>query len=181
MLALLTAALIAQRPASEAVCLDLKGNQVIPLQRTARTPKATVLIFYIAHCPIAQKMTPEINRIYNEFQPRGVKIYLIHEDTSLTAKQVAQEAKEFGLKPQVLIDKWHTQAKRSGAKVSPEAFVYDQTMTLKYQGRISDLFYGLGKMNPKPTAHDLKNALASLLKGKSPNPSKTSAIGCVLP
>lgn len=162
-----------------ATCVDLKGNQITPLQKPA--PKATVLIFYLAHCPISQKMTPEINRIYKEFSTKGVRIYMIHEDLVLTNAEVAKEAKEFGLLPPVLIDKWQTQKKMSGVKISPEAVVYDSQHRIQYQGRISDLFYGLGKMRPKVTSRDLRDAVASVVEGKPVRVKKTEAIGCILP
>jgi len=176
---LLGLVLLGQGPRPQAVCLDLQGRRVIPL--AAPAPKATVLIFYIAHCPIAQKMTPEINRIYKEFQGRGVRFYMVHEDTSLSSAEVAKEAKSFGLMPQVLIDKWHSQMKLSGARTSPEAFVYDTGAGLRYKGRITDLFFGIGQMKPKATTRDLHDALEIVVDGKKTDIAPTPAIGCVLP
>lgn len=164
--------------ASPAVCLDLRGNAVTPLQGSA---KATVLIFYIAHCPIAQKMTPEINRLHREFARKGVRIFLIHEDAALSPREVADEAKVFGLLPTVLLDQKHAQMKQSKATISPEAFVYDSQMKPQYSGRINDLFFGLGQMRPKATTRDLRDAVQAVLDGKAPRIVKTEAIGCILP
>lgn len=162
--------------------MDLKGKTLIPLSRAqAKPPKATVLIFYLAHCPISQKLTPEINRIHHEFSARGVKIYMVHEDLTLTKAEVANEAKAFALAPTILIDKWRSQKKMSGVTISPEAVVYDSKFQPRYKGRINNLFYGLGKMRPKATSRDLRNAIASVLAGKAPTPSETQAIGCILP
>lgn len=170
--------MLGQAPKPAPTCVDLKGARVSPLSKPA--PKATVLIFYLAHCPISQKMTPEINRIHKEFSGKGVKVYMIHEDLTLSNAEVAKEAKDFGLLPTVLIDKWQTQMKMSGVKISPEAVVYDSQHRIQYQGRISDLFYGLGKMRPKVTSRDLRDAVASVLEGKPVKTKKTEAIGCVL-
>jgi hypothetical protein len=179
---LLGVSILLQGPAPDAVCLDLKGNHVVPLMRTAKpAPKATVLIFYLAHCPISQKMTPEINRLYKEFSPKGVKFYMVHEDLTLGSKEVAKEAKDFALLPPVVIDKWRTQMKLAGVTVSPEAVVYDSNFSVRYKGRITDLFYGLGKMRPKATKHDLRDALSDILAGKEFPVRVTEAVGCVLP
>jgi len=175
-------AVLGQGPRPDAACIDLKGKQVVPLNRMANpTPQATVLIFYLAHCPIAQKMTPEINRLFKEFSPKGVQFYMIHEDATLSAKEVESEATAFGLLPQVLIDKWKTQMKVSGASTSPEAFVYNSTLRMTYRGRITDLFYGLGRMRPSATTHDLRDGILASLAGKSNLDSDSPAIGCILP
>ncbi len=174
------AILLGQRP--EAACVDLKGNMVVPLQKNQRVPpKATVLIFYLAHCPISQKLTPEINRLYQEFQTQGVKFFMVHEDLTLTNSEVKHEAVAFGLKPSIVVDKWKTQMKMSGATISPEAALYDSNMNLRYRGRISDLFYGLGKMRPKVTQHDLRLAIKDVLQSKIAGVRETKAIGCILP
>ena len=179
---LLAMALLGQGPASDAVCVDLKGNQVVPLNRMASpTPKATVLIFFLAHCPIAQKMTPEINRLYKEFSPKGVRFYMIHEDLTLSTKEVQSQAKAYGLLPPIAIDKWRTQMKRSAASISPEAAVYDPALRMMYRGRITDLFYGLGKMRPAATKRDLRDAILTTLSGKSKMEMDAPAIGCILP
>lgn len=177
--ALLGIALHQQVKTSVATCVDLDRKLVVPLEQGGS--KATVLIFYMAHCPISQKMTPEINRIHNEFSSKGVRIYMVHEDLTLTAKEVRKEAKDFGLLPTVVIDTWRSQKKISGAKISPEAVVYDAKGKTVYQGRINDQFYGLGKMRPKVTQRDLQDAIASVVAGKPVKVSKTEAIGCVLP
>lgn len=177
--ALLGITLLGQSPRPVATCVDLKGNQVIPLSKPAS--KVTVLIFYLAHCPISQKMTPEINRIHKEFAGKGVKIYMIHEDLTLSHADVAKEAKEFELLPPVLVDKWRNQKKMSGVTISPEAVVYDSQHQIQYQGRINDQFYGLGKMRPKVTSRDLRDAVASVVEGKPVKVKKTEAIGCILP
>lgn len=160
-------------------CVDLEGREVFPLRSPA--PKATVLIFYLAHCPISQKMTPEINRIHKEFAGKGVQLYMIHEDLTLAREEVAKEAKEYALLPPVLIDKWRTQMKMSGVTTSPEAVVYDSKNQIRYQGRINNQFYGLGKMRPKVTSRDLRDAVASVVEGKPVKVKKTEAIGCILP
>ena len=173
-------ALIGQMARPDAVCVDLAGERVIPLQRkTGR--QATVLIFYLAHCPIARKMTPEINRVYREFEPKGVNFVMVHEDLMLAPSEVSKEAKSFGLLPTIVIDRWRSQMRVSGATISPEAVVYDSNMRLRYRGRISNLFYGLGKMRPKTTSRDLQMALKSILSKQDSDVVTTQAVGCILP
>jgi hypothetical protein len=175
-------AILRQGPRPDAVCVDLQGNRVVPLNRMASPlPKATVLIFYLAHCPIAQKMTPEINRLYKEFTPKGIRFYMIHEDATLSDKDVKSQAEAFGLLPQVLIDKWKTQMKVSGAVTSPEAFVYNSEFRMTYRGRISDLFYGLGRMRPSATKRDLRDGILATLAGQAWTDHDAPAVGCILP
>jgi hypothetical protein len=178
---LIAAALLGQGPMPDAVCVDLKGNSVVPLSKVSPAPKATVLIFYIAECPISRKYTPEINRIYKRFSPKGVRFYMIHEDLEMSSAEVARHAKEFGLLPPILIDKWRSQMTRSGATMSPEAAVYDEKNRMRYLGRIDDRWITLGNMRPKPTKHDLAEAIEGALAGRNGPVKKTPALGCVLP
>jgi transposase-like protein len=178
---LIVVAMTSQTPMPDAACLDLAGNMVVPLARTSPPPKGTVLIFHIMQCPISRKYTPEINRIYQEYSKKGIRFYMIHEDLEMTPADVAKEAKEFGLLPPILIDKWRSQLRRSGATMSPEAAVYDAQMRLTYLGRIDNRWITLGNSRPKPTVLDLRNAIDGVLLGKSGQVVKQPAIGCVLP
>jgi hypothetical protein len=179
---LVAAVLMAQSPPMpDAVCIDLQGKSVVPLARTSPSAKATVLIFYILHCPISRKYTPEINRIFSDYSKKGVRFFLIHEDLEMSREEVAKEAKEFGLLPPILVDKWRTQMRRTGATMSPEAAVYDSNQRLRYLGRIDDRWITLGNQKPKPTTHDLRSAIDLALSGRPSMVRKTAAIGCVLP
>jgi hypothetical protein len=182
MVAAIACALVFQPVQPVAACVDLKGRQVIPLDRSQEPkPAATVLIFYLAQCPISQKLTPEINRLYREFEPQGVRFFLVHEDLSLTNAQVRKEARSFGLLPPIVIDKWRRQVKLSGASISPEACIYDRDFRLVYRGRLTNLFYDLGRMRPRATKRDAHEALTQLMDGKKLRFHQTPAVGCILP
>ncbi|MBN9503803.1 MAG: hypothetical protein BGO01_08245 [Armatimonadetes bacterium 55-13] len=170
----------AQANGPSLVAYDLKGKPVAPLVADGQS-KATVLIFYIAHCPIGQKMTPEINRVFREFKPKGMRMYMVHEEMTMPPADLAKEAREYGLMPPILIDREHRLMSHCGARISPQVFVYDARMKLQYHGRINDFFYGLGQMRSKVTHHDLRDAIAAVVQGLAPKVAKTEAVGCVLP
>jgi hypothetical protein len=60
-----------------------------------------------------------------------------------------------------------------GAEVTPEIFVLDDKLTLRYHGRIDD--------SQKPagvSANDLRDALNAMLAGKEIAKKETKAFGC---
>ena len=52
------------------------------------------------------------------------------------------------------------------------------TEPVSYRGRIDDTYTTYGKRRPKPTTHDLRNALTSILAGRKVATPVTRAIGC---
>lgn len=61
---------------------------------------------------------------------------------------------------------------------TPEVFVLDSLGTVRYRGRINDLYFALGKHRLQPRSHDLGDAVAALLAGLVPENVQTDVIGC---
>jgi hypothetical protein len=125
-------------------------------------------------------MAPEISRILRDYKPRSVKTFLVYPDGSLSQKDVAAHLKSFSLDAIAVIDKKLALVKATRASVTPQAIVLDATGTIRYSGRINDLYEEHGKIKPRPTRNDLRVALDELLAGKKVSHPTTQLVGCFI-
>jgi len=175
---LLFVAFVLSVSAAEPVRLvDTTGQTHEPLKPAAGR-KATVVIFTLPDCPIANAFAPEINRLFADCSAKGVGIYLAHVDRDLTAADARKHATEYGLRCPVLLDSQHALVKALGATRTPQVFLLDAVGKTAYQGRINNLFADYGTRRQTVTQHDLRNALDAVLAGKPVAQRVTEAIGC---
>lgn len=142
--------------------------------------KATVVIFTRSDCPVSNRYAPEVRRLYEEFEPQGVRFFLVYVDPKETAATVQAHLAEYEYPCAGLRDPEHHLANETGATVTPEAVVFDAERQITYRGRIDDLFASFGKLRDEPTSHDLADALAATLAGEPVAVPRTEAVGCYI-
>ncbi|MFY9234684.1 MAG: redoxin family protein [Fimbriimonadaceae bacterium] len=143
--------------------------------------KATVVIFVMTDCPIANRMAPEISRICQDYASKSVSVRLAYVDSTATQADVEKHLKAYGHSCPAYLDSKRVLAKNLGASVSPEAIVLDSKGKMQYRGRINDLYEsGHGKPKPKATVQDLRAALDEVLAGKKVTNPVVGAIGCYI-
>jgi hypothetical protein len=141
---------------------------------------AAVLIFVSADCPVSNRYAPEIQRLYKEFSPKGIRFTLVYPNPSDDIEVIAKHLSDYGLPSITERDPTHLLVKKARATVTPEAVVLDNTDRIIYRGRIDDRFVELGRERPAATRHDLRNALDAVLAGKAVSPAQTQAVGCFI-
>ena len=156
---------------------DADGLTCIPLAADGR--KATVLIFLMHDCPVANASAPEMARLAAEFTPRGMSFYGVYHTE--TAAEIIAHRKDYSLPFPGLLDPKLQLARLAGATRVPEAAVLSASGELLYRGRIDDRAVEPGITKPVPHQHDLRRALEAVRDGKAPEPKFTNAIGCYLP
>ncbi len=164
----------------------------VPIHETARNADghavripaegatATVLIFVNVDCPIANRMAPEISRIFAAYGPKGIQGYVVYADPTAKPREVRTHAKSFGFEGAALLDPQHRLARAAGASVTPQAAVFDANGRERYLGRINDLYLEHGKIQPKATQNELRDALDDLLAHRTVRRPITPAIGCFI-
>jgi hypothetical protein len=153
---------------------DLDGRPLDPLAVPAA---ATVLVFSSPTCPLSNRLAPELARLHRRFAVQGARFYLVYPDRDETLSALRRHALEHGYPFAAVRDPDHRLVARAGATVTPEAAVF-VSGRLVYRGRIDDRFVDFGKERPEPTRHDLADALAAILAGRSPPQATTVALGC---
>jgi len=158
---------------------DVSGRTLRPADDPAA--KAIVLIFVLPDCPICNAYIPELNRLHDEYAPRGAPVLLISEETEATPEKARDHVNEYKIQCPAVLDPQHTWAKRAEAKIAPEAAVFSASGELLYRGRIDDQYVALGKRRTVVTSHDLRDALEAILAGKPVPQPRSEAVGCPIP
>ena len=162
-----------------ATVLNLNGEKIQPLLLSdGDARKATLLIFTTIDCPIANSYAPELGRIQKEFDPEGIRIFLVHVDPAVNAEAAKKHATEYHLDMSVVLDLKHELATYAGATITPEAAIFDRAGMLLYRGRIDNRYEGYGKDRVKATTHELRMALDNVIHGEKIENPRTKAVGC---
>ncbi|MFT5286713.1 MAG: hypothetical protein ACI8TQ_002884 [Planctomycetota bacterium] len=156
------------------------GDSTKPAVLTPIGDKPVVLIFIDTDCPIANSYVPEINRIYNEYSARDVKLTLVHVYPHLTPEDEAKHALEYSLAPPRVIDRQHKLIRLAEATTTPEVVVFDSTGSVAYRGRIDNQYSDYGDRRQTVSEHYLRDALDSILAGTPVAIEQTAPLGCII-
>src|SRR5207302_8775381 len=124
------------------------------LARHGRNAQVVVVLFLGTQCPVNNLYLPTLAALHRKYAPRGVLFVGINSNTQDDSAAVARHAQENGLPFVVLKDEGARVADRFAAARTPEAFVLDQTRTVRYRGRIDDRF-ARGVQRSQATRNDL--------------------------
>jgi AhpC/TSA family len=155
---------------------DLDGISRHPLEPAEKL--ASVLIFYGYDCPISNAYAPEINRLCASYT--NFAFYVVQVDPDLTSTAARLHAKEYDLRPPVLLDSQHRLVKLFKPTVTPETVVLGKSGEVLYRGRIDDRNVDLGKHRSAATQHDLIEALDAIAAGQPVKQKETRPIGCLI-
>jgi len=116
-----------------------------------------------------------------EYQPKGVAFVLINANDPLkypddSFENMIKRAKEKNYPFPYLHDETQQIAKAYGAQRTPEIFLFDVNLKLRYHGAIDDNYEDPNKV----TKRYFKDALDALLAGKEPALKDTPPVGCTI-
>ncbi len=142
--------------------------------------KGTVIMFICNHCPFVKHVNPEIVKIAQEYQDKGIAFIAISSNDVEHYPQDAPDlmketAKEMGYPFPYLYDETQETAIAYHAACTPDFYLFDANLNLVYRGQLD----GSRPGNEIPlTGHDLRNALDNLLNGKKIDQDQKPSIGC---
>jgi peroxiredoxin len=143
--------------------------------------KKTIVVFYTTtDCPLSNNDVPEMNRIRQDYESRGVAFYAVQADTTIPDADVIEHAKEYQFSFPVLFDPKQVLVKLTDATTIPEAAVLSSSGNLLYLGRIDNRVEDFDKRRPEPTEFDLRVALDAVLAGRPVPKPRTKAFGCAI-
>ena len=142
--------------------------------------KGTVVMFICNHCPFVIHVNPEITKVAKEYIEKGVGFVAISSNDVKNYPQDGPElmktkAKEEGYPFPYLYDETQEVAKAYDAACTPDFYLFDEKQELVYRGQLDDSRPGNGM---PLTGEDLRDALTSLLDGKSIHTLQKPSIGC---
>jgi thiol-disulfide isomerase/thioredoxin len=164
-------------PGAQNVAFDLQGNPVDPLK--SASGKVVVLVFVRTDCPVSNRYAPTIQKLSAEHASK-VTFWLVYPSKSESAGVIRKYEREYGYKIPALRDPQHALVSESQVQVTPEVAVFDASQHLVYHGRIDNLYEDIGRARSAPTTHELEDAIAAALSGKSLAVGATHAVGCYI-
>jgi hypothetical protein len=141
--------------------------------------KVLVLVFVRTDCPISNRYAPVLHQIQKQFAQAAI-FRLVFPDKSEPPDKIRRYLREYGYDVPAIRDLNHTLAKRTMAKVTPEAAVFNQRGELVYHGRIDNLYERIGQARRAATTHELADAIEAASKGASPPIASADAVGCFI-
>ncbi|MFD2585849.1 thioredoxin family protein [Croceitalea marina] len=158
---------------------DTVSDTVLGLQQL-KGEKGTVVMFICNHCPFVIHVNPEIVRLGNAYQKKGISFIAISSNDVENYPQDAPDlmtkvAKQEGYPFPYLYDASQETAKAYNAACTPDFYLFDSDLNLAYRGQLDDSRPGNGI---PLTGNDLRNALDSLLNNKAIDENQKPSIGC---
>jgi peroxiredoxin/mono/diheme cytochrome c family protein len=142
-------------------------------------PRGTVLVFLGVECPLAKLYAPRLAHLAAQYEARGVRFIALDSNRQDLPTEMGHYAQRHGLKFPFLKDLQNEIADRLGAQRTPEVFLLDHELRLRYRGRIDDQ-YQPGVQGARAKQEDLKQALEDLLADRPIRQPTTEAVGCLI-
>ena len=143
--------------------------------------KALVVVFSCNHCPTVQAYEDRMIAFQHEYRAKGVQLVAVNsnEDDNYPEDnfdEMVKRARQRGFNFPYLRDAEQTTAKAFGATHTPEFFLFDQEMKLRYHGKMDD-----NHRDPAAVrVRYLAEAADAILAGKEVKEAETYSIGCTI-
>jgi hypothetical protein len=141
--------------------------------------KILVLVFVRTDCPISNRYAPLLQEMSKKYRQQA-SFRLVFPDRTESPDKIRYYLQEYGYELSAIRDPDHALVKKTMAKATPEAAVFDGKGMLVYHGRIDNLYEHIGQSRRAATTHELVDAIEAASKGINPPVSTTEAVGCFI-
>lgn len=138
-----------------------------------------VVTWMCVHCPYVQASEDRILSLAKEMRSRGVQFVAINSNDAKnypedSFENMQKRAKEKSYPFPYLHDENQSVAKAYGPVATPEFFVFDSDLVLRYRGQLDD-----SHRNPRAVKRQtLREVLTNLSEGKEPKLNFAPTMGC---
>lgn len=158
---------------------DTVTDKILSLQNL-KGEKATVIMFICNHCPFVIHVNKEFVKVANDYNAKGVSFIAISSNDVSNYPQdgpdkMTKHAKENNYPFPYLYDETQEIAKAYDAACTPDIYLFDVKLKLKYRGQLDDSRPGNGI---PVTGKDLRHAIDYLLQNKENTEPQKPSIGC---
>lgn len=142
--------------------------------------KATVIMFICNHCPFVIHVNEELSKLAMDYIPKGIGFIAI---SSNDVKNYPQDGPDLMPSSAIknkytfpyLYDETQDVARAYDAACTPDFYVFDSNLKLKYRGQLDD---SRPENGIPVTGKDLRHALDCILKNKENTSTQKPSIGC---
>ena len=166
----------------KAIDFDLPGvdGKTYSLSDISSDKKATAVVFMCNHCPYVLAWLDRLAATARDYAAQGVAFVAINANDPVKYPAYSFEgmqklAKERDLPFPYLHDETQEVATAYGAERTPEIFLFDAGLKLRYHGAPDDNYDETQAQVPY-----LRNALDAVLAGQTPAVADTPPVGCTI-
>lgn len=141
--------------------------------------KVLVFVFVRTDCPISNRYAPLLQEMNKKYGQQAL-FRVVFPDRNESRDKIQHYLEEYGYRLAAVRDLDHALVKKSMAKATPEAAVFDAKGQLVYHGRIDNLYEHIGQSRRAATTHELADAIEAASKGVNPPVSTAEAVGCFI-
>lgn len=153
-------------------------GKTIAVQQTEEF-RLYVVCFLGVECPMARIYGPRLSKLAGDYREQGVQVIGINSNAQDDYGEVREYVEDLNISFPIVHDADGRIAAAFSATRTPEVFVLDNEMRVRYHGRIDDQ-YVPGINRSKPSRHDLAIAIGELVSGRSVAVPETTATGCII-
>lgn len=139
----------------------------------------TVVAFLGTECPLARLYSPRLGDLATRYTDRNLRVIGINSNRQDSPAKIADAISELQINFPIIKDTGRQLADRFQATRTPEVFLLDDQLTVRYHGRIDDQ-YQPGISKPEPKSRDLERAIEELLAGQPVSTPQTNFFGCLI-
>ena len=149
--------------------------------RDLRGGQATVVLFSCNHCPYVHAWEERLIGLQRDYFTKGVRFIAINANDAQaypddSFEQMIARAAEKGYNFPYLRDESQQTARAYGAQRTPEVFLLDAELKLRYHGAPDDNYEDPDQVSQ----HYLKDALEAVLAKGTPAIQETPPVGCTI-
>ena len=158
---------------------DVVSGELIKLP-ASKDYKATLIMFICNHCPYVKHVQQELVKLAKDYQPKDVFFVAISSNDvekypEDSPELMIEEARKWKYPFPYLFDADQSVAQAYDAACTPDFYLFDEHMVLKYRGQLDDSRPG----NEKPlNGKDLRNALDNVLSRIPVSEDQKPSSGC---
>ena len=141
--------------------------------------KVLVFIFVRTDCSISNRYAPLLQQMNKKYRQQA-SFRLVFPDRNESTDKIRRYLQDYNYQLTAIRDLDHALVKKTMAKTTPEAAVFDAKGDLVYHGRIDNLYEHIGQSRRAATTHELADAIEAASKGLHPPVSTTEAVGCFI-
>ena len=155
---------------------DTEGRRYsLPLEEGE---EVTAVIFTCNHCPYVLAWQDRMVDVARDYEHRGVRFLAINSNDAERYPDDSYEAMQARVRDEdwpfpYLHDESQRVAHDFGAKATPDVFVLDSELHLRYRGALDGDHSNLAE-----NAQWLRDALDAVLAGREPDRPETEPVGC---
>jgi peroxiredoxin len=157
---------------------DVRSGEQRSLE-SLKGPRGVAVIFVATECPYSNAFNAVMASLADEYRAKGVNLVGINPNQTEPADAVRRHADENGFGFVVLKDDGQAVADRLGARVTPEVFLLDSNLVVKYHGTIGNSKQPTVRA-AEATDDEMRAALEAVVNGGEVAVKQTKAFGCTI-